>query len=173
VGEFGTIEFTFNGIAAPTIDKALLTSIDYGDVVPVAFQGLTNVSVMGTNGCFSEVSVDFGNTVSPRTCANAAEGVEAFRITQRTVTATVDPEAVLVATNDHFGKLRAGTTGTFSFTLGSTAGNIIEFSAPNAQISSIGDEERDGIAVDALELRLNQPMSSETGEFSEFTLTFK
>jgi hypothetical protein len=173
VGNFATIEFTMSGVIDDTIDQALLTGIDYGDVVPVPFMNLTNVAVLGVDGCFSAISVDIGNEVVPRTCAGAESGVESFRIVSRSATASADPEATLVATHDVYGKLRDGSTGVFSFTLGSTAGNIIEFEAPIAQISAIGDEGREGIAVDAITMNLCQPTSSGTGEFGEFTLRFK
>lgn len=173
VGEFGTIEFVMTGIPAETVDEALLTGIDYEDTVPVPFLNLQSTNILGGSACFSSVSIEQGNDVVPRVCATSEFGNEAFRVVGRNMTGTIDPEASLVADSDVFAKLRAGTTSPLNFTLGQTAGNIVQFASPRVQITAIGDESRDDILVDGLTLRFCQPIFSGTNEYSECTLTFR
>lgn len=173
VGEISTIEFTMTGIPAETADRAILTGIDYEDTVPSAFLNLQSASILGGAGCFSSVTIEQGNNVVPRTCATSTYGNESFRVTGRNMTGSIDPEAQLVADNDVYGKLRAGTESAMNFTLGTTSGNIVTFESSKVQIDSVGDSSREDILVDDLSLRFNQPIYSGTDEYSECKLTFK
>lgn len=174
VGEIATIRFTMTGRPATVADVSLLTGINFEDTVPPAFMGITSLDLLGeSDSCFSSVGITLGNTIAYRMCASEAKGIESPAITGRAVVGTIDPEADLVANFNTFGLMRAGTESALDFQVGSTSGNIVKFEAPRVEITNIEDTDRDGILVDGLTLRFNQPEYSGTNQYQEFTLTFK
>lgn len=179
VGTFGEpafLEFDFMGVPVDDDDVALLTGVAYEDTVPAPFLNLqdTELADQDPANCFTTVEVDMGNQVVMRPCAvDHPSGFASARINSRDVTATADPEAQLVATVDMFSKLREGSIFPFVWTLGQTAGNIVEFNAPRAQVTGITQGDRDGILIDQLAMNLIQPAYDAGGDYEEFTLTIR
>lgn len=174
--EIAFLEFEFLGVPVDDDDTALLTAIVYEDTVPPPFLNLQDTELAGQDpsNCYTAIEVDMGNQLVMRPCAvGHPSGFASARINSRAVTATADPEAQLVAVVDLFSQLREGDVFPFVWTLGSTPGNIIEFSAPRAQITNITQGDRDGILIDQLDMRLNQPAYDAGGDYEEFTLVVR
>jgi hypothetical protein len=177
IGEPSRMEFEFMGVpdtaSSDVVDAALLTGIAYPDVVPLPFIQIAATLFSATPECYTNLEIDLGNTLAARQCSEAETGHSSVRITDRNVTGTINPEAALVATADIFGRLFAGTTGNLLATIGSASGNIVEFEATRVQITNVADDDRDGIAVDTLDLRFNEPEFDGGGIYREIKLTVK
>jgi hypothetical protein len=177
IGEPGFFEFEFMGVpdtaATDVVDAALLSGIAFPDVVPPAFMGVTATLHSATPECFTNLEIDVGNTLAARLCADKETGHVSARITDRNVTGSIDPEAALVATFDPFSKLFAGTTGNLIAQWGATAGNIVKVQANRVQITGVDDQDRDGIAVDQLDLRFNEPEFDGGGAYHELEIIAK
>lgn len=173
VGEIGTFQWSFTGVYSDTVDSSLITGISYPDEIPPPFMNLSNVDLLGGSGCFTEVSISTNNTLANRLCATAATGVRSVRNTGREMTASINPEADLVANLDVDGLLSDGTTAALDFQLGSTSGNIVVVECPRAQVMNVSGQTRDDIIADGLDLKLTQPEYSGTNEYSEISITFK
>lgn len=178
VGTFAEIcwlEFEFLGVPVDDADVALLSGIAYEDTVPAPFLNLqdTELADQDPADCYTSIEVNMNNQLVLRPCARASTGFISARINSREITATADPEAQLVATVDMFSKLKTGDVFPFVWTLGTNAGNIVEFNAPIAQLSNITQGDRDGILIDQLEMDLVQPAYDAGGDYEEFSLTVR
>jgi hypothetical protein len=144
VGEIPTLDFTFTGIFnGPTDANALVPT--YGaQASPLIFK-LGNTSAMQLHsfaGCFSSVTFDLGNTLVYRELVGCLKQV---LITDRNATGTVVLEAPTMAQKNYFTNIDTGTTGNLTFLHGTTAGNIIEFTAPRTSLTSVAYEDQDSV----------------------------
>ena len=166
-GSPARMAFSFTGVYGGTTDTALLSGVTYESVVPPSF---INVGFsmhefgMTTAGCFSNFSLDMGNTLTQRESANAAKGVLSTFIGDREPAGNIDPEMVLVADHDFYGRLVGGDTGRMAFTLGTAAGNTITFGAPTAQYANVQGSERGGILVAGLDFELKSATVATTDD---------
>jgi len=168
------IEWEFRGVIEETLGvvaQALLTGIAYEDVVPSAFVGVASTLHGVEPECYTNATVDLGNTLTPRLCSKNVKGVTSVRITDRNVTGSINPEAVLPATFNAHAKLLAGTIGNLSLQIGTVAGNKVTLAATRLQIENVDDVDRDGLIVDALEFGLNEPEFDAGDVYDEFTVT--
>jgi hypothetical protein len=93
----------------------------------------------------SKLEIDFGNEISPRDDVHGATGILGYHITGRKPTGSIDPELVLVATHDYYGKVAAGTTGQLQIVLGSGTGLIWTITCPKVQYGNISPGDRGGV----------------------------
>lgn len=149
-GSPARMAFTFQGVYQGTTDTALLSGVTYEDVVPPTFMGV-GLAVHGFSldekGLFTNWSLDMANTFAPRLSANATKGALSVVIGDRAPAGSIDPEMVLVADHDWFGRFASGSVGRMSLTVGSSAGNRIQVAMPNVQYSAISPSDRNGILV--------------------------
>lgn len=166
-GSPARMAFSFTGVYGGTTDTALLSGVSYEKVVPPSF---INVGFsmhefgMTTAGCFSNFSLDMGNTLTQRESANAAKGVLSTFIGDREPSGNIDPEMVLVADHDFFGRLVGGDTGRMAFTLGSSAGNTISVGAPTVQYANVQGSDRGGLVVAGLDYELKSATVATTDD---------
>lgn len=175
VDSIAMIKFDMQGIPVDPADISAISGINYGDVSPGAFLGLSSVSKLGYSGddaCFNSITVTQGNTIAMRSCAESAYGNRSARITKREMTGSIDIEAETVANLDTYGLLRGDTESALNFTVGETSGEIVRFESRYAQVSGISPESRDDILVDNLSLQFNRPEYSATDDYSEAKLIF-
>lgn len=145
IGEPMMVEFTFTGVYAGAADQAI-SDINLPETgIPAVFQGVA-FTFGGTGYCFSSLSLDLGNEVSARDCANEAEGILTYLVTDRNPSLTLDPEMQLVATEDFYGTFVGATLNAIAF----NAGSDVAFSIPQFQITGISDDERNGVVVAGL-----------------------
>ncbi len=140
------ITFTFTGLMAANTDSANL-AITYPTVIPPTLKA-ASLSVGGVSTMKAgAVSLDMGNTVTPRDDINAAEGVMSYFISDRNPTGSINPEMESVASHDFIGRLKAGTQGAITFNLGSAAGNQFAFNLPSVSYRSVNEGNRGGLAT--------------------------
>lgn len=183
-GQPVALEFEFRGVPVTNTgasddedgreDFALFAAPTYEAIAPPAFMGLTGTNLRGESPapCFSSMNFDLGNTIAPRECATAVSGYDAFRITERNPTGSIDPEARLFATKDYFTSLEDGSLGVMNATIGAVSGNIATWSFPNIQVVGIDDGDRDSLALDSLSVEMKEPEFDAGGDYAEVVLTF-
>jgi hypothetical protein len=159
------IEWEFLGVYVGTADVAyptLSSGADGSTVNPpllesaaFTFQGLASDIVL-----IKSLNLDIGNNIVPRWDVNVSSGVKSIFISDRRVTGSIDPEAMLTADFDPIARLNTPTVGAFNITIGTTAGNKFTITAPAAecQIVDVQEGERDGILHYTLNLQFNCPV---------------
>lgn len=184
VGEPGMFSFTFLGVhddddvdgtpantfaLKPTDD--VLNSITHETGVPAMFQGVA-FTIGGTSRLVSSIEIDFGQTVAPREDVSSDQGVLAYTITDRELAVTIDPEIGLVAAENYFPKLNAGTEFALAWTITQASpARTFAFALPKAQIKALTHQDRNGIACVGLTAACNvSVVSPEVGD-DEFTIT--
>lgn len=155
-GDVARVSFTLTGHDSDPedIDIAQLPSPEYDDTVPSTFRG-ASVSLGGWSPVIGEVSFDLGNNVVMPPDANAASGFGSIQIDRRDPTATINPEAVLVAEKDIIADWKQGNSLALSTgVVGNEEGNRWEISAPASYLREIAPGDRDGIRTRELTLGL-------------------
>lgn len=147
-GDYGKLEFEFTGQYYDPTDAEMPDDPQYEDVVPPQVE----LAQLGWGSSIAALAVNsFGfeqaNEINPRPSVNGPDGYEGVRLTGRNPNGSFDPEAVLVATEDFWGQLAAGTTKEFQMRFGTEAGNMVWFKADKTQLSGIEYSDRDGIRV--------------------------
>lgn len=171
VGESGGkayLEFEFLGEYAAPVDTAYpdLTSASFDSTesplvesAAFSFHGLT----AGTP-ILRSFTIDMGNTLVPRFDASSSGGIKNILITDSLTTASLDPEDPLIAeTNwgsaDPLIRMNAETLGAFSLAVGTAAGNILTFTAPNSsvQVTGVTYSDRDSLVIANMTCSFNAP----------------
>jgi hypothetical protein len=154
-GEPGMLSFSFKGADFSVADGALLSGVSYDSTKPPAFLS-AQLTIDSYAALLSSLEIDMANALGLRSDANKASGYFSTIISSRVPIMTFDPEKVLVATYDFYGKLRSGAEGALSTVVGSTAGNICTITAPKVQYTKIDEADRDGIRSLGIDCQLNR-----------------
>ncbi|MBN2060701.1 MAG: hypothetical protein JW882_09835 [Deltaproteobacteria bacterium] len=162
-GEPVMIHFVFTAADFSVTDVALLTGCSYDATIPQPFMN-ASFQVSSYSAIVENLDLALKNKVALRPSANAASGHLSAVITNREPGGSLDPEMVLVATEDFFGDWRSGTTGALTATIGSVAGNIATITAPAVRYTGISPADREGIRTLGLDFDL--AMSSGDDELS-------
>ena len=96
------------------------------------------------------------NEIALRDDVNTSSGYKSAVITGRRPSLSIDPEMVLVATYDFFGKWRSGNEGALSLALTGAAGNICTITAPKVQYTAPKLAEKSGIRSLGIDCQLNR-----------------
>jgi hypothetical protein len=158
------IDWTFTGKWQAVTNTALITPT-YPTTLPMRYASATT-TFNSVALCLEQVTLDAGNTVTPRECTADATGYHSYIVTDRYPKITANPEAVAIATRDPHAQLLAGTEAAFALSIPTTGGGYVGFDAPKAQLLSVGDEDRSGLMVDALEFGCNKNGSTHDQELS-------
>jgi len=142
-GRFGRVHFTFTGADFSVTDGALL-SPTYESTTPPAFLS-ASLTIDSYSAMIGKLEIDLGNEITLRSDVNQSSGHKSAIITARKPTLSMDPEKILVATYDWYGKWRSGNQGALSTELGSVAGNIITITAPKVQYSRVAEASNAGL----------------------------
>jgi hypothetical protein len=145
VGEPLFLEFTIDGVFSAYSDQALET-LTLDTTQPPAFLD-SGHRFRGDTTPFASLSIDMQNTTSQREDARDTNGIKSFLITGRNPQLSIDPEEVLVATENYRERLKDASTGYFYAKAGATAGNAVRIGAPKIQYMEVGDTDRNGIAT--------------------------
>lgn len=162
------IEWTFTGVWQPPTDVAIIAPT-YPTIMPLRFANATFTIGGSTPPCMESVEFDAGNQVILRPCPTASDGsgYDAALITSRAVKGTMNPESVLVATDDVFGDWIAHTEQALSLAL-TDGTDTITIAAPQIQYTNIQEGEREMLQVDQIEFNCN---ASAAGD-DELTIDF-
>lgn len=144
VGEVGYAEFTFTGHIAGYSDVTL-PSPTYDAVEPPPVLGAA-MTALGFSADIAAFSLDLGNEVSTPASMKEADGYGDVIIVDRDIVGSFDPKAELVADKNWYNEWITGASGVItSGTVGATAGNIYQLSAPTAYYREVGPGDRDGL----------------------------
>lgn len=165
-GKLAVIEWEFTGIYVPETDASIVAP-----TYPTA-SALRHANSTSTWNsvalCYSTITFDAGNTVTPLECA-AADGYGMAIVTDRNSKVTADPESKLVATQDRHAAMLAMTEAALTYDIDGPTNSVITIAAPKAQIVKNTEADRNGIVVDQIEWQLNKNASAVDGES---TITF-
>lgn len=167
-GEPMLAEFTFTGVAVAPVDAAPLSPVEYDNATEPPVMLSASLTVQGLSAQVLGVDLDLANQIVLRDDINTAEGYKSALITDRRPVGSIDPEEVLVATHDFYGKLKSGAEGILTFSMGSVAGNQVAFNCPKTQYTKLAESDRNGLAALGLDLAINR--DADTGN-DELTIT--
>jgi hypothetical protein len=140
------IKWKFTGLLG-TISDADLPSADFSGwqtPVTVSTANTTDINLLGyTGGVVQALSFDIANDVKYRQLI----GAESVLITDRKPTGSISIEATTVAVKDWWTAAKTASTGAFCVKHGQTAGNIIGFTAPKAQLKDPKYSDSDGVTM--------------------------
>ena len=168
-GQAAMIVFTFTGKYTTNETDVTLIAPTY-PTAPVLRFADGSVTWDAVTLCTSSVTVDAGNSVIMRECAESGNrtGYVSALITNRAPIITADPEALIVATQDRDAKWLEMTTAAFALTLNATGSATVVIGAPAAQIENKQPGNRNDLITDDLTWLASAGSSVDT----ELTITF-
>ncbi len=146
-GKPGVINFEFTGADFSEADASLFAGVTLNAITPPIFVG-ADFEINGyTAAIISKLEIDSGNNLYLRPSMSADSGYLAASVLDRLSKITLDPENVLVATEDFLGEWRSGTKMALSVAIGSVAGNIFTLTCPGVQYQEVKLGDRNGLSV--------------------------
>ncbi|MBW1666715.1 MAG: hypothetical protein JRJ66_01450 [Deltaproteobacteria bacterium] len=145
-GKPGIIAFDFLGTAIADSDTSLLSGVSYHSTRAQPFQN-ASFQIDSYSAIVEAITIATGNTVELRESVNAAQGYLSAVLSKRLMTMSLNPEDVLIATQDFWDDWESGALVAFTATLGATEGNICTITAPKVQYVKLGQGERRGMAI--------------------------
>lgn len=139
------LKFKGKGIYAAVTDAAFVTVTALTNNPPVVISAAAQVQAYAAT--FGKMSIDLGNEIAELPDVNSANAILGFMITDRNVTGSFDPNRVLVATHDFFGKMMSGAEAASTIKVGGTAGNICTITMPKTQYGQVKSGDRGGVAT--------------------------
>jgi hypothetical protein len=146
LGQIPTIDFTMTGIYNAPTDTAAPAVTYSAQATPLIFKegNTSSFSLLGYSGCLMSVNFDIANEVVYRELIGCTKQV---LITNRAPAGTAVIEAPTIAAKDYFTIANDNTTGSLTFTHGTTAGNIVGFTAQKVDIGNPTYSDSDGIQM--------------------------
>jgi hypothetical protein len=170
--KIATFEFEFDGVydgesdvavPAPTYPAATEIKLKCAGG-PATFDAVAMCATLGT--------FDLGNTIYVKECSGQVKGFEYAVITNRAPKFTINPESQLVAVQPRASLFEAGTEKVLRYVVpaagynSGTGAKSVEFLANQAQVMSMKEAEREGIAVDDIGFQLNNLNATADSDFS-------
>lgn len=153
-GDRALINFTFQGVLNAYVENSDPTDYSYTMQVPPAWinTGLQfgladSVAANYTGALFNAMTFTLGNEVAMHENTNVRSGYKSAIIQSRSPQLTFNPDMVLSTAYDFWNAFLSGAQSRLRWTLGSSAGNKVEFRCSAAQFTGITDGERDTISV--------------------------
>jgi hypothetical protein len=155
-GDRVVVNFTFTGVLNEYNESGSYpTNHSYTAEVPPAWIGTgmsvqedTSETALWTSALFNSMTLTMGNEVTVREDTNSSDGYAHAVITNRAPQLTWNPDAVLSTGNyDFWDKFLKGSPARMRWSVGTTAGNQIDFRVTSAQFSGIADGDRDTVSV--------------------------
>lgn len=146
VGQIPTISFTLTGIYNAPTDTATPTPTYANQADPLIFKNgnTSNFSIFSYSGCLQSLSFDVANEIVYRELVGCTKET---LITNRAPNGDVVIEAPTIAAKDFFAIANGSATGSISFQHGATAGNIVTFTAAQADVNNPTYSDQDGIQM--------------------------
>lgn len=142
------IAWTFKGIWEAPTDATILAPT-YPTTAPLRFAS-SGLAIGSWTPAVESLTIDLGNDVQVREDSRDPSGYGYAMIGSRLVKGQLNPEAVLVTTENIYAKWLAATLGALSMSLGS-AGNLVSFSMPQVQWTKIAEADRGGRVIDTID----------------------
>lgn len=163
-GQLITLDWTFMGAWVTPTDAAILTPTHNTQLPMRAASGLTTIGSFSP--CYSQMTLDLGNVMTPRTCIGQDGGVHSYMITDRSIVGTLDPESKLVATEAPYTDWYDSTERALEIVI-TDSDDEITFAAPKLQFSNVQEGDRSGLMIDTINYQLNR-----TSNNDELTISF-
>jgi hypothetical protein len=146
LNEIPVISFTMTGIYNAPTDTAAPVVTYSAQATPLIFKegNTSSFSLLSYSGCLMNCSFDIANEVVYRELIGCTKSV---LITNRAPSGEVVIEAPTMAQKDFFTIANNNTTGALTFAHGTTAGNIVTFTAQKVDIGNPTYSDSDGIQM--------------------------
>lgn len=151
------------GTITDVANMPVVTQTGWPTPVPVS-KANTQMSLHGWNAVAESLSLDLGNTLTPRFLI----GAENILISDRSSTGTAVVEGKSLAEINWFDRALKRTRGPLSIVHGTVPGNIVEITAPAVEIGRPTQGQTNGIVNYSLPLSLVPELGTD-----ELKLTFK
>lgn len=155
--DFARFNFTFTGDyvdpvdstlpATATTETTLPTQVDLANLTALGGKDFDGTDPTEFNLCAQAFNIDIGNNVVPRACINDQESLAGAVITARLPVGSFNPESVLEAEHPFWSILSDGDLLFWNVRVGKVQGNVVVFTAPQAQYSEIAYGNRDDIRI--------------------------
>jgi hypothetical protein len=158
--------FKFQGVFNDCTDTSGASMLRHGTFLSTTPDAVlsSTITALSYAADFEKVDINFGNKLEPITDPSNAAGIKGYIVTDRDPKITCDPYLATIADKDYLTKWKAGTTGTFSMTVG--AAGRLTLSAPAAQIlKAYEGGARNNMTTNSLELKLTRTNDSTDAEF--------
>ena len=162
-GQEATIEWEFKGVWQDMVDATIIAPT-YPTSLPIRF-GEGVITYNSINQVVENVSFDAGNEVILRESAATAAGFVSALVVSRQPRVTINPEAVLIATDSedkysYWTKMETagGVANLYPFScqmvspFGAAATGTLVLAAPAGQIISIAQADRSKLVIDEIEI---------------------
>lgn len=146
-GKLSEMEFTFTGVWKTPTDGTILAPT-YPSILP--FRSTGTFTLGSWTPCFETLSVALGNNVILRECQDDVSGYKSAAITERKPVITVNPEASLVAVDDHYDDWIDSVSKAMNYAI-TDGTDSLTFNAPAVQYTNVQEGDRNGIQTDDLE----------------------
>jgi hypothetical protein len=147
-GRRAVIEWNFTGVWTDPTDVSMITPT-VPSVLPLRASNV-DFSVGSWSPKIEMFELDFGNSIGPRHDCTVSDGsgVHAAAITDRLPVGKINPEATLVATDDHYTDWLNSVAKSLTYEL-SNATDVITFASSGGfQFTNIQDADRGGNQID-------------------------
>lgn len=146
VGAIPTIAFVFTGIYSAPSDVAISSPTYANQSDPLLFKNgnTTNFEIFSYAGCLQSLSFEMANEVVYRELVGCDKEV---LIVNRAPAGEAVIEAVAVGTHNFFNDATGSSTGNLTFEHGTTAGNIVTFTAGQIDLSGPTYSDQDGVQM--------------------------
>ncbi|MBP5470204.1 MAG: hypothetical protein J6Z11_13270 [Candidatus Riflebacteria bacterium] len=144
-GNYGTASFTFMGQYHPVVDAEMPEGAVYELTAPHQIELAGLVLDSYRYACAQSFSIDLGMTNVVRDCMNGSDGYDGIVTTARSVTGSVNPEAVLEADFNVWERFANGEIGKFYVCVGVDTNNKVEFISNSVQYNSVAYGDRNNI----------------------------
>lgn len=130
--EYCMLEFSLTGIyAGDHATETAMATATYLQQTPPVFRS-ASLAFGGYAALCSAVAVEVTNTLGKSIDVNQANPITRYRVTEREVKGSLDPEVVALSSFNPWTLWAGSTAGALGFTIGSAAGNRLVVSMPNA-----------------------------------------
>lgn len=146
-GKIGILNCRLMGLySAPTGGTSLPTPTQQSSTPPIVRSAAFAYNSVSTL-VVQALQIRMQNQISRRPDINAANSYKGFRLVDRDVIGSFNPEQEALADYDPYALIAAGTAAALTCTVGTTAGNICTITAPKVAIREIGQADRESILV--------------------------
>lgn len=164
VGQIPTIQFQGTGIYNAPTDNAVGAVTYANQADPLVFRdgNTSGFSLFSYSGCLMSVNFAIANELVFRQMVGCTK--ESL-ITDRKPAGTVVMDAVTIATKDYFTIANGNTTGSLTFTHGTTAGNRVVFTSAQTDIANPSYTDDNGVIMLSVPF-VSVPTTAGNDEFS-------
>lgn len=168
IGEAGQtpmIEFSGKGLYTAVTDTAIpTTTFTHNTTIPKMISAALLID-NATPAYIQKIEIDMGNKIEFVPDVNNSIGLAGFRIVDREIKATVNPEAVTVASYDWWAKYVAGTAISTSSAglqclFGNGARNFSTVTCPQVQIADVKYGTRNGVVTMEVDFQCNDAVEN-------------